>query len=76
MINGLVMLTLYSIFAAGSRKGVIQSINFNTSTHKVAVFDPLFIPEKFESLGVNGVEIRGLYLYFTSTSSKSVSARV
>jgi len=77
-MNGLVALPVYpfTVLSADSVGGRILRIDTLTSTVSVAFSDPALGPGNFvPPIGVNGLKIRGAYLYFTN-SALATFARV
>ncbi len=80
LLNGLTTLNNYTILAADSRKGVVYAINTITGAYHIAISDPLLVGNSptgqvATGSGVNGIKIRGCYLYFTNTAG-SLFAKV
>lgn len=75
VLNGLTTLNNNTILAADSRQGVIYAINTITGAYNIAISDPLLVGNGPTAFGVNGIKIRGCYLYFTNTA-ESLFAKV
>lgn len=72
-LNGMTTLSTKKglVLVADSTNGRIWKLNVNTGENSVAIQDPLLdIPANATTqLGVNGIEVRGSYVYFTNTGA-------
>ena len=79
LLNGMTTLSRKTglVLIADSIKGVTWLANVKTGAVKIAVDDPLMKPvaNALFGLGVNGVKVRGGYLYFSNTN-QGLLARV
>lgn len=66
-----------TILVADSGAGVVYRIDTNTGNYTVVIDDPTmkFAPNATLQIGINGVHIRGNYLYYTS-STQGLFARI
>lgn len=65
-INGLTTLNPDTILAADIRKSLVYAINTKTGAYTTAISDPSLVGHNPPGIGVNGIKVRGEYLYFTS----------
>jgi len=63
------------ILAADSSIGAVWRVNINSGAYSIAFSDPLFANTATGLLGINGIRIKGGYLYFTN-SAQEIYGRV
>jgi len=63
------------ILAADSDIGAVWRVNINSGAYSIAFSDPLFANTATGILGINGIRIKGGYLYFTN-SAQGIFGRV
>ena len=63
------------ILAADSAIGAVWRVNINSGAYSIAFSDPLFANTATGLLGINGIRIKGGYLYFTN-SAQEIYGRV
>ncbi|KAF7980947.1 hypothetical protein HWV62_36181 [Athelia sp. TMB] len=77
-LNGMAVLDANgTVLVADSGAGAVYRVNTNTGENQVVITDPLMQPavDAPFQLGINGIGIRGGYLYFTS-STQGLFARI
>jgi hypothetical protein len=74
-IDGATTLDDFHILAADPRDGWVYKINVETGAYTIAINDPKmkFPPGADLQLGVNGIKIRGSFLYWTNTANSTLS---
>jgi hypothetical protein len=72
-LNGMETLsaTLGLVLIADSYNGVVYRLNVNTGAYAVVIDDPKmkYLPGAITNIGINGIKIRGLYLYWSNTGN-------
>ncbi|KAK5945560.1 hypothetical protein PMZ80_002765 [Knufia obscura] len=64
------------VLIADSLLGAVYSVNIKTGEYKVVIQDSLFLPNLgVVNFGINGVQVKGKYLYFTN-SAQMIFGRV
>ena len=77
-LNGMIVLdTSGTVLVADSGAGAVYRVNTRTGENEVVITDPLMQPAAGApfQLGINGINIRNGYLYFTS-STQGLFARI
>ncbi|KAE8356181.1 hypothetical protein BDV28DRAFT_145366 [Aspergillus coremiiformis] len=68
--NGIVHFTKDIVLITDSAKGLIWRLRLSTGEFTPALSDPTMVPAPGQPtiIGVNGIDVRGKYVYFTSTT--------
>ena len=69
-LNGMTALNEDVLLAADSSLGAVWSLNVNTKVVALAVEDPT-MGKGDGPIGINGIKVRGGYLFYTNTASES-----
>ena len=74
-INGMTTLNSENILSGDVYLGRVYKVNTLTGAYSIAIDDPLmkFPPDAATNLGVNGLKIKGSYLYWTNTAVGSLN---
>ncbi|RHZ65998.1 uncharacterized protein CDV56_109442 [Aspergillus thermomutatus] len=69
-LNGIVRFGQNTLLITDSAKGVIWRLDMSTGQYSQALSDPSMLPAAGQpyAVGVNGIDVRGKYVYYTSTT--------
>ncbi|RLL93413.1 hypothetical protein CFD26_101719 [Aspergillus turcosus] len=69
-LNGIVRFGEDQLLITDSAKGVIWRLDMSTGLYSQALSDPSMLPAAGQpyAVGVNGIDVRGKYVYYTSTT--------
>ncbi|GIK04005.1 hypothetical protein Aspvir_008080 [Aspergillus viridinutans] len=70
MLNGIVQFNENPLLITDSAKGVIWRLDVRTGVYAQALSDASMLPAAGQpyAVGVNGIDVRGKYVYYTSTT--------